>query len=165
MIDLLYRGRHLLLESPLTPDEATHRLQREISAPSWPARPTAGLFVGTFADGRFRMSRAVSGRNSFRMTIEGTVTQGPRGTRIDARMKLHPAVAIFLLGWGACAGAFAALAVVDLLRRGPVGLHMTMLAFPAACAVFALVTVFEARKAARLLESLFEAPSVSSPNL
>jgi hypothetical protein len=63
MLDLLFGGRRLVFESPLTHGEITARLQREVAPAVWEwheARPN--LFEGTFADSGFYMVRLVRGK-------------------------------------------------------------------------------------------------------
>ena len=97
VIDLVIRGRRLVFESALPLEGAARRLKQETSSPGWFRHDASRSFEGTFADGRFRVSRAVRGRNSFRMVIDGTVSPRGTGTVIDARLKLHPVVVVLCL--------------------------------------------------------------------
>jgi hypothetical protein len=84
MLDVFLRGRELVFESPVAPDDLTGRLRRELAPPVWRLvedRPQ--LFVGTFENDRFHMARLVRGRNSFRPMIEGVLRPSGGGTRIE----------------------------------------------------------------------------------
>src|SRR5689334_4623342 len=94
MLGLLV-GRNLIFESPLSLEEATTRLQREIAAPEWRVYENRQQsFIGTLANGRFHMVRLVRGKNSFRPMIDGQLTPAMNGCRVDVRLKL-PATSIF----------------------------------------------------------------------
>ena len=146
MLELLYPGRTVVLESPLSVEDVTRRLQRDDSP-----------FEGTFSNGRFQMMRRVRGRNSFRPMMEGQVSRGSAGTRLEVRMRLHP----LILGVGAVfallAGTIAAVAApeIPVLRASPVTVRL--LAMAAVAFIFAALGSVEARTATRLLANLTEA--------
>ena len=157
MIDLI-RGRELVFESPLSREDVTARLRREIAEPAYrPFETPANLFTGTFADDRFRMMRLVRGRNSLRPVISGRVSSGTRGARIDARLQLHPAVLVllaivFLIGTGV-----ASIAVPEFLRSRQPSVSIGFVLFMAWIFVaFAIAAAVEARRATRMLAGLFE---------
>ena len=158
MIDLLW-GRSLVFESPLTLDEITKRLQREIAPATWQLYETRRqLFVGTFADGRFRMMRLVRGKNSFRSLIEGYLSPSSTGVRIDVRLKLHPVVLIF------CAslflvGVFSASIALPAAFTSGASVHVFVIVLVFTSAVLGTVAImhFEANEATRLLSGMFEA--------
>ena len=160
MLDLLFSGRRLVFESALSLEEVTQRLQREVAPPKWQLIETRPhLFEGTFSDGRFSMARKVGGRNSFRPMIEGQLSRGPRGARVDVQLKLHPAIVIF------CAVLFSigALVVAGIAASGFSMADVTpqhlppMVVVPVVFIAFLFAPGVEARKATRLLAALFEA--------
>jgi hypothetical protein len=160
MLDLLVRGRHLVFDTTLDRAEATERLQREIAPPVWQLyerRPQ--LFEGRLEAERFSVVRLVRGRNSFRPVIEGQLLSGPIGTRVRVTLRVHPVVLIF-------SGFLAAIGVVivtflmkEWQQSGQVPLRMLpLLGLPAFVTFGALVLAGEARKAARMLETLLGVP-------
>ena len=158
MIDLLH-GRTLVFETHLSTDEITARLQREVAPATWRLYENRRqLFVGTFADGRFRMMRLVRGKNSFRPLIEGRLSPSSTGARIDVRLKLHPLVLIvcaFLLIVG---GLITLVSLSEVLAGGESGhTFVTAVAFTLLVLIFIAIMRAEASKATQLLADLFEA--------
>ena len=158
MLDLLYPGRKVVFDSPLTVDEVTRRLQREITPPAAPWRDTRQqLFEGTFASGRFEMARLVRGRNSFRTVMKGLISQAPAGARVDVRLQLHPLVVGAGVFFAVIAGAIAAVAAPEIPVIGVSPLLVRLLAMAAVVFAFAGLGNIEARTATRLLGKLIEA--------
>ena len=56
------------------------------------------IFVGKVWDSGFKVTRIISGRNSFKPIISGKIEPTPEGTIIDIKMSLHPLV-IGFIGW------------------------------------------------------------------
>jgi hypothetical protein len=156
MLDLVFGGRNLVFASPLSLEEATKRLQREITPPGVRAewrrpmewrmfekRPQS--FIGTFADGRFHMVRLVRGRGSIRPWMDGKLSRAFHGCSVEVRVKM-PALAIIaylpfmLLGLFALF-SFGVLALWGLLVVLAPGIVWSM----------------EARKGTTMLASLLEA--------
>jgi hypothetical protein len=143
------------LESALSLEEATTRLERELVPPAVKAewrrpmeyrafekRPQS--FIGTFAHGRFHMVRLVRGRGSNRPWIDGQLSRTVNGCRVDVRLKV-PRFAIVV-----CI-PFAVLGLLALLLGGFFGLWgLAVIAAPA------IGWNIEARKAENLLAALFE---------
>lgn len=159
MIDLLFRGRRVVFDSPHGVVEAQERLAREVAAPAWGlgrAQRTQ-LFEGAVADGRFEVVRLVRGRNSFRPVIEGQLSPSPGGSRIEVRMRLSPAVLVvlaILLGVG---GLVASVAAADLMARNEtVTAALVVFAVPALAMAMLGLAASEARRATRLLASVFD---------
>ena len=147
-----------MFESPLSREQVTARLGREIAAPEYrPFENRPQLFEGTFADGRFRMVRLSRGRNSLRPMISGELSSGVRGARVDVRLWLHPGVLaafaiVFLVG-----GAAASIAVPDYLRSRQPSVPLGIAALIAWMFVgFTIGATVEARRATRLLARFFE---------
>jgi hypothetical protein len=103
MLDLLFGGRHLVFESPLTLEETSARLERDLTTPAankwWRALGSRGSeqrpssFRGTFGDGRFQMSPLINGRRSIRPWIVGTLSRAATGCRVDVWLKM-PTLAV-----------------------------------------------------------------------
>lgn len=160
MIDLLFRGRRVVFDSPHGVIEAQARLAREVAAPEWRLRwdQRTQLFVGTVADGRFEVARRVQGRNSFRPMIEGQLSPSPGGSRIEVRMRMAPAVLVLLvilLGAGALVASVAASELAA--RNEAVTAALVILAVPALAFGVLALAASEARRATRLLAGVFEA--------
>jgi hypothetical protein len=155
MLDLLFGGRHLVFESPLTLEEATGRLQNEIAVPEWRVYENRRQsFIGTFANGRFHMVRLVHGKNSFRPMIDGQLSPAMNGCRVDVRLKLPPVAVV------ACA-LFLVIGVSMILLALPQAvathdLHFFALLGPLMLVMAVVVPIAEARKAERTLASLFQ---------
>jgi hypothetical protein len=159
MLDIVFRGRRLEFASPLSVEELSARLAREVTAAVWRVTDTrTQTFEGAFADGRFRMVRLVHGRNSFRPLIEGQLVPLPAGTRIDVRLRLHPFVVIFCAILLAVGATLFRIVAADPEARAAVPPPLIALGAAAVCALVAGVAAAEARTATRLLAALFEAP-------
>jgi len=160
---VIFGGRHIVFESPLSLEEATTRLEREITPPTvrsewrrpmerrmFEKRPQS--FIGTFADDRFHVVRLTRGRSSIRPWVDGTLSRSTRGCRVAVQLKM-PTVALvawtpfILLGVAAIffvGGVFALWGLLVILAPG-------------------FVSNMEAQKAERLLANLFQSePSRSS---
>ena len=155
MLDLVFGGRSLVFASPLSLEEVTTRLQREIVPPTIRAewrrpmewrmfdkRPQS--FIGTFADGRFHMVRLERGRGSVRPWIDGRLSRTVNGCLAEVRLKM-PALAI---------GAYLPFMVLGVLALFTIG----VLALAGLLILLAPVIVWnsEAQKATALLADLFE---------
>jgi hypothetical protein len=163
MIDLIW-GRALVFESRLSADEITKRLQREVAPATWQRYETRRqLFLGTFADGRFRMMRLVRGKNSFRPLIEGHLSPASTGVRIDVRLKLHPVVLIFCSALFLVGVFTASIALPEAFASGA-SVQAFVIVLAVALAVLGTLAIvrFEANEATRLLAGLFEAQAGSS---
>ena len=168
MLDLVFRGRNLVFDSPLTLEEAARRLQTEIAAPDWRLYENRQQpFVGTFTNGRFHMVRLVRGKNSFRPMIDGQLSPSMNGCRVNVRLKL-PAVAVV-----ACA-LFVVMGVTMMavalpqaaVTNNPFTTYFALLG-PLMLAMALVVPIVEARKAAQILATIFQSePSapISEPS-
>jgi hypothetical protein len=148
MFQVLYSGRAIVLDSPLTVEEVTRRLQQR--------------FDGTFADGRLSILRRVRGRNSFRPVVEGQVVPRSAGSRLDLRMRLHPLVLVFGAIFALIAGTIAAIAAPAIPVVGSSPLLIRLLAMVAVAVIFAALGNVEVRTSTRLLSELAAAkPAVT----
>ena len=157
----------LLFNSPLSREELTRRLAREVSKSRWGFalfdRRTE-LFEGTITSEGFKVSRIIRYRNSFLPVISGNFSPTAKGVRVDVTLRLHGAVLAFSVVWLSFVGLGAAAVVLELLRSEPLGqvrlIPLGMLAF-----FYLLVTLsfgFEARKARKLLSEIFEAEALDA---
>ena len=141
--ELLYPGRPLVLESPLSAEELTRRLE--------------AAFQGTCVDGRVRVMRRVRGTSSFRPVVAGHIRRATPGSRLDVRLQLHPVVLAFGAVFAAGAGMAAAVAASEI----PMAVGSPLLALVGAMAavafLFALLGAIEARITTRLLVTLADA--------
>ena len=160
MIDLLFRGRRVVFDSPYGATEAQARLAREVAVPEWTMRrdQRTQLFVGTVTDGRFEVVRLVRGRNSFRPMLAGQLSPSAGGSRIEVRLRMAPAVLVLLVFLLCVGGLVAFVAASDLLARNEaVTAALVILAVPALAFAVLGLAASEARRATRLLAGVFEA--------
>ena len=108
--------RRFAIDSPLTPGEVAARLRDAIEEPrtfafSRPERPLVGRLDGT----TFDVMRSVTGRNSFRPRVRGTIEAAGSGARLTGTMQLHEIVMLLMGGLFAVAGsALLSMAAQDL---------------------------------------------------
>jgi len=157
MFDVLYPGRRLVINSPLSVEEVAQRLGRDVTSPVM--RPQLRdrrqeRFEGTFADGQFSIIRRVHGRNSFRPWMKGRLSAQPAGTRIDLHVQLHLFVLIFGVILAIIAGSIAAIAAPELPVVTNSPLMARLLAMALIAVIFAALGRIEARTATRLLEKV-----------
>lgn len=164
MFDVLFPGRKLVFETPLSVDELTRRLEREVAPPAmeWRERRPQ-LFEGTFVDGQFSFLRLVRGRNSFRPWVKGRVLPGSRGSRIEARLRMSPVVLVFGVLLALVGGTIAAVAAPSIPVVGGSSLAVRVLVFGAVALLFAALGNFEARVTTRLLETVVGTKPTSPP--
>jgi hypothetical protein len=148
MLELFYPGRSIVLDSPLGVEEVTRRLE--------------AAFDGTFGDGRFWMMRRVRGRNSFRPVVDGQILPRPWGSRLNARLRLHPLILAIGAVFALIAGTVAAVASPEIPVVGGSPLLVRVLAMAAVAFVFALLGSIEARTSTRLLSNVAEARPYAS---
>jgi hypothetical protein len=166
MLDLLFGGRNLIVESQLSFEDATARLQREIAEPEWRMFDhRRQLFIGTLTGDRFHISRMVPRQHAFRPTIDGTLSRAVNGCRAKARLKLAPmdlfyfsllmliAAILFFFGLQAVAEVLDPVSVTtDFTVVKLLGLLIAPLMFTGPV----IVVIVEARKATRMLRTLFQ---------
>lgn len=150
MFELFYSGRSIVLDSPLGVEELTRRLEL--------------AFDGSFADSRFRMMRRVRGRNSFRSVVDGQILPQSGGSRLTARLRLHPLVLAFGVVFALISGTVAALASPEIPVVGGSPLLVRVMAMAAVVFVFALLGSIEARTSTRLLSNVAEAKPYLGPH-
>lgn len=155
MIDLLFTGRSVTFETSLTPEQVTHRLQQDITAPARPFfdRRTQ-RFQGTFEGERFQMMRIVKGRNSFNPVIRGQLSRVAGGTRIEAQLQLHPLVMGILAIFTVIASRIASIAVPEFLAMPAAGIAAGLGALLLLVLLFAAIANVEAGKSLKTLSAV-----------
>jgi hypothetical protein len=144
MFELFHSGRSIVLDSPLDVKELTRRLEL--------------AFDGTIADGRFSVMRRVRGRNSFRSLVDGRIRPESSGSRLDARLRLHPLILAIGAVFALVAGTLAAIASPEIpVIGGGSPLLARVVAMAAVALLFALLGSIEARTSTRLLRKVAEA--------
>ena len=113
----------LTLDSPRSPDELVAALQR-LTRPHRPLeirviRPSeTATFVGDVSKERLEFRRAFRGRNSFAPYVVGRIIQGPGGARIEAIMRPHIIVLVFMAAWLIWLAPWALIGVSELVKQG-----------------------------------------------
>src|SRR6266540_69596 len=95
-----------VIDAPATPDEVRERLSSAVAS-----RPDAA-FTGTVATNSFQLRPILGYRNSFVPTARGSFASDSAGTRVNVRLRMLPAVAIFMAVWLSLATAFFLVMVV-----------------------------------------------------
>ena len=109
----LLPSERFVLDAPAAPDEVRDRLleavapRRRLSIRR-PEKP----FTGTVEAGSFELRPVLGYRNSFAPIARGSFSSGVAGTRIEVRMRMLPAVAVFMALWLSGAAAFFVVALV-----------------------------------------------------
>ena len=157
---LLLPYEHFIIITRLTTEEVTRKL-RQIVGPE-PAytifnpRPNTGKeFSGEISDGKFKMHRNISYRNSFRPEIKGTISKDYNGTKIEIRMTLHIIVIIFLVVFLGFTGPLA-LAILPAMMNAVKSHNFSYQNFiPAIMFVFACIITIGGFKAESLRSKKF----------
>jgi hypothetical protein len=155
----------LVFNSPLSREELTRRLAREVSESRWGFaffERREELFEGTITGEGFKISRIIRYRNSFLPVIQGNFSPTARGVRVDVTLRLHGGVLAFSVVWL----SFVVLGIVsvasEVLRSRQLG-QGSLIPFGMLTFFYLLVTLsfgFEARKARKLLSEVFEAEAL-----
>jgi hypothetical protein len=152
----------LIINSPLSQEEALRRLSLEVAKPvsgwQWLEKRTE-KFEGTVSGDDFQISRIIRYRNSFLPIIQGHFSPFGAGVRVEVIMKLHGIVLVFAFLWLSFVGFPVLEAILQALRTGR---FEEAAWFPCAMVVlfFLMVTIgfeIEASKARKLLNRIFEA--------
>jgi len=95
----------LTITTSLTFSEVLRRLDEVVTPPklfriTLPfGAPPAKPYEGTISGNTFKISRIITGRNSFLPIIEGYIHSQPFGCSIKIRMSLHKIVLAFMMLW------------------------------------------------------------------
>ncbi len=158
--------RDFVVDTSWPPGVAHTEIAKEVATPRWMGVAGEGasgtgdaLFVGRAeGPGRFRFTRRIGYRNSFRPVIQVVVEASHHGgSRLRVRMRLHPFVMVFVGLWLTLATLIGLPVGVLGLAQGQiaalVGLVMPLFGVGITCIPFAV----EARIAERALRDLFAA--------
>lgn len=148
----------LVIDSPLSMDEALERLRAATGAPRWVRfRTPATPFEGEVAGHEIRIRRAINYQNSWLPRIRGHVQPRAEGCRLTVTMSLHPVVTVFMLVWFGAVAAFSVPALLLLPHGDPGPLVITgmMMLFGGGLSFGAYA--FEANAARDRLEALLNA--------
>lgn len=149
------------LKTNLTPLEAEQRLTavvepRRLFRFTWSHNHQ--LFAGKVENGRFDINRIIHYRNSFLPMLIGQIHSDLGQTRIDITMRLHHAVTVFLVVW------LMIFATAFLIPDPPLAFIFLFLGFILFfLLLFMALFNYEANKARRLLEELFQVPPDTLP--
>ena len=149
----------LLIDSPLSVEQAAARLQRAIGPRPWfPFGPRPRPFHGEFTGHQVRIQRAIAYQNSFLPHIEARLEPRAEGCRLVGTMSLHPLVGVFMLFWVAVLVLIGLSAAVGGLAQGETGSGAWM---PVGMLIFGWVLcsgafTVEARIARKRLATLLE---------
>jgi hypothetical protein len=157
----------IVIEVPYSREELTRRLGKEVTGRQWSwgwTEKRAELFEGVVSDEGFQISRIIAYRNSFLPVIQGRFHPHVKGVRVEITMRLHVAVLIFSVVWLSLVGQGALAAGAQILTTGRVDSVM-LIPFGMLLFFYLMVTIgfgVEAKKASKLLNSLFEAEGSSA---
>lgn len=163
----LFPRNQLVMDSPLTADEALSRLRHATGTPQWvkmPFQPSESPFEGRIDGNEVRIQRAIGYQNAWLPRIRGHVQPLADGSRLTATLSIHPLVAVFTVVWFAAAVAtmLPALMTLEVSAPGPAAI-VALVMLLAGVAIFGLY-VFESRAArARLAELLIGGSPGGSP--
>ncbi|MCT7958581.1 hypothetical protein [Laspinema palackyanum] len=137
----MFPSQRFTITTYLSPDDVQKKLMRVVEPPpqgiqfQW--KRSEKPYQGQIGEHSFKISRIISYRNSFLPQIEGRIQPHGRGSQIEIKMKLHPAVMIFMCVWLGIVGqgVLMFLAVLfqeefDPLFLIPVGMLIFGLALP-----------------------------------
>lgn len=160
----LWPYRRYRLHSPLDANDALRRLNAALKPPL----RFFGMYMfgddefhGEIIENRFKMIRMTSYRNGYQPVIEGEVLPVRRGCTVDITMRMYWIVIAFSIAWlGISAfGMVAALFMPGMCPAKICGGHFLIPAFffIAFALLMAFCFCYEADKAERFLERVFEA--------
>ncbi len=117
----------LTITTSLTFSEVLCRLEEVVTTPK-PFRitlpfgpPPAKPYEGTISGNTFRISRIITGRNSFIPIIKGYIHSQPFGCSIKITMSLHTIVMAFMILWLWTTGSIGMFALFAWLVEPSVG--------------------------------------------
>jgi len=110
---LLLPTERYVIDAPAAPDEVRERLLKAV-APyrGLSLRKPESPFTGTVEADSFELRPVLGYRNPFAPTARGSFATGVTGTRVEVRVRMLTAVAIFMAIWLSLAAAFLVVAVV-----------------------------------------------------
>jgi hypothetical protein len=113
----LLPSERFVIDAPAAPDEVRDRLLNAVAPRRrLSIRKPESPFTGTVEADSFELSPVLGYRNSFAPIARGSFASGVEGTRIEVRVRILPAVAIFMAIWLSLAAAFFLVALVVAFR-------------------------------------------------
>jgi hypothetical protein len=113
----LLPSERFVLDAPAAPDDVRDRLLNAVAPRRrLSIRKPQLPFTGTVEADSFEVRPVLRYRNSFAPIARGSFASGLTGTRIEVRMRMHPAVAIFMAVWLSGAAAFFVVALIVAFR-------------------------------------------------
>jgi len=103
----LFPAGRFVIDAEAAPDEVRDRLSSAVvRGGKVSLRGPKAAFTGTVGTNSFELRPVLSYRNSFVPTARGSFASGIAGTRVNVRLRMLPAVAIFMAVWLSIATAF-----------------------------------------------------------
>jgi hypothetical protein len=158
----LFPRNLLVIDSPLTPDEALVRLRHATGKPRWvkmPFQASETPFEGRIDGNEVRIQRAIGYQNAWLPRIRGHVQPLADGCRLTGTLSIHPLVALFTVVWFAAAVATMVPALMSLRVSTPAPAATTALIMLLVGATVFGLYVFESRAARARLAELLNARS------
>lgn len=127
----LLPDERFVVDASATPDEVRDRLSSAVASGRRVSlrRPDAA-FTGTVATNSFQLRPILGYRNSFVPTARGSFASDSTGTRVNVRLRMLPAVAIFMAVWLSLAAAFfLGMIVIAVLNPSRSWLPLVGIAF------------------------------------
>jgi hypothetical protein len=160
----LFPDERFVIDAPAAPEEVRDRLSSAVaSGRGVSLRKPEAVFTGTVGSNSFQLRPVLGYRNSFVPTARGSFASGSAGTRVDVRLRLLPAVAIFMVVWLSLAAAFfLVMVVIAVLNPSRSWLPLIGIAFFAfGYLLMTLSFSFEARRIRTNLAMLLSGTPVS----
>jgi hypothetical protein len=160
----LFPDERFVIDAQAAPEEVRDRLSSAVaSGRGVSLRKPEAVFTGTVGSNSFQLRPVLGYRNSFVPTARGSFASGSAGTRVDVRLRLLPAVAIFMVVWLSLAAAFfLVMVVIAVLNPSRSWLPLIGIAFFAfGYLLMTLSFSFEARRIRTNLAMLLSGTPVS----
>jgi hypothetical protein len=145
----LFPAERFVIDAPAAPEEVRNRLSSALaSGRKLTRRVPEAPFTGTVGANSFELRPVLGYGNSFVPTARGSFTSGVVGTRVEVRLRMFPAVAIFMGAWLTAAAAFF-IGMVVIAFRDPSRLWLPMVGIVFFGLGYLLMTLsfsFEARR-------------------
>jgi hypothetical protein len=160
----LFLDERFVIDAQAAPEEVRDRLSSAVAPGRRVSlRKPEAVFTGTVGSNSFQLRPVLGYHNSFVPTARGSFASGSAGTRVDVRLRLLPAVAIFMVVWLSLAAAFfLAMVVIAVLNPSRSWLPLIGIAFFAfGYLLMTLSFSFEARRIRTNLAMLLSGTPVS----
>ena len=110
--------RHLVLRSPVSPEEVLRRLSERVEPKRRLRFGRERPFEGVVSSEGFEINRIIFYRNSFLPLVEGSVQRDGAGSLIDAELTLHPFVAVVMAVFFTLTGLFGIASSISFYGEG-----------------------------------------------